>query len=344
MQHSDPILSNWWELLAPEIGSDDGLRSDESPEDCDRLAEAGTQPLLAALPSRGVLSLEGADATRFLQGQFSCDVSTVAVGESLPSACCTPKGRAVANPRLWRIDEQRWLLVLPREAIAALSEFLSRYLVFSRAELRDLSDELLACASFGAVDCTGLDALADVPDNSWGGAAEHGWWRRVAPQWRELWLPAERAAEQWSQLVANGAQPVGEAVWQLKLIRRGDGELRQRTSGVFLPQMLNLDARGGIDYDKGCYTGQEVVARTHFRGQLKRRMYRAELEASALPTPGTALHDPNGLSCGQVLCAAPVATGKWELLAVLRCEARATAQLDGAALRLLPLPYPLDED
>ena len=345
MESPNQVQPGWDGLLAPSaaLGHSDGLRFGESPEDCAALADSGGKPLLAPLPDRGALLLEGPDATRFLQGQFSCDALGLAVGGHRLGACCTPKGRVVANPVLWRIGEQRWLLALPRSAIAPLREFLARYLVFSRAELRDVSDELLACGEFGAVDCAGAAALADAPDSEWGGELELGLWRQVAPQWRELWLPAARAASLWTQLLASGARPVGEAIWRLKLIRQGCGEVSGQTSGAFLPQMLNLDALGGIDYNKGCYTGQEVVARAHFRGQLKRRLYRAEATTQTAPEPGTTLLGPDGVACGDVVCAAPVARGRWELLAVLRRDKAHAAQLGGNALRLLPLPYPLAE-
>ncbi len=345
MDSPDSPPTSWHQLLAPAaIPSPDGnINFGERPEDCAILADSGSKPLLAPLPSRGGLLLEGPDASRFLQGQFSCDVLKLAVGDCRPSACCSPKGRVVANPLLWRIGEQSWLLVAPRSVITALRKFLERYLVFSRAELRDISDEWLSCASFGAVDFAGSAVQADAPDSEWGGTLESGLWRRIAAQWCEMWLPATQAASIWQQLLSHETQPVGEAIWQLRQIRCGYGEVSQQTSGLFLPQMLNLDALGGIDYDKGCYTGQEVVARAHFLGQIKRRLYRVAVSALSSPEPGATLLGANGDSCGTVLCSAPIAASRWELLAVLRCDSADTAQFDGQTLQLLPLPYPLDE-
>ena len=121
------------------------------------------------------------------------------------------------------------------------------------------------------------------------------------------------------------------------------------TRELFIPQMLNLQAVGGVSFKKGCYTGQEIVARMQYLGKLKRRLYRLQLDASELPEPGTPLFAPtHGSSIGEVVLAAHAEQGI-ELLAVLQAEAAEGADLhlgapEGPALHLLDLPYQLDRD
>jgi folate-binding protein YgfZ len=137
--------------------------------------------------------------------------------------------------------------------------------------------------------------------------------------------------------------------WLLGQIRAGIGQVMPSTRELFIPQMLNLQAVGGVSFKKGCYTGQEIVARMQYLGKLKRRLYRVKLDAAELPEPGTQLFSPNhGSSIGEVVLAAH-AGQHIELLAVLQAEAAEAGDihvgaLDGPALHLLDLPYQLDRD
>ncbi len=111
----------------------------------------------------------------------------------------------------------------------------------------------------------------------------------------------------------------------------------------YLPQMINWEALGGISFKKGCYTGQEVVARAHFRGQVKKRLFRAQLEGDSLPAPGASITDANDKPKGEVLAAELDAYGQAELLAVLSTkEDIGPLSVNGQAVKLLKLPYPIE--
>jgi folate-binding protein YgfZ len=132
-------------------------------------------------------------------------------------------------------------------------------------------------------------------------------------------------------------------------VRAGIGQVMPQTRELFIPQMLNLQAVGGVSFKKGCYTGQEIVARMQYLGKLKRRLYHLSLDAPQMPEPGTPLFSPShASSIGEVVLAAK-ADQTIELLAVLQAEAADSGDvhlgtLEGPGLHLLDLPYTLDRD
>lgn len=171
---------------------------------------------------------------------------------------------------------------------------------------------------------------------------------RVSPGRAELWVPAEQADAIRDQLTATLEQAdLNE--WLLGQIRAGIGQVMPQTRELFIPQMLNLQAVGGVSFKKGCYTGQEIVARMQYLGKLKRRLYRLSLDAPQMPEPGTPLFSPShNSSIGEVVIAAK-ADQSVELLAVLQAEAADSGDvrlgaLEGPGLQLLDLPYTLDRD
>lgn len=171
---------------------------------------------------------------------------------------------------------------------------------------------------------------------------------RVSPGRAELWARAEQADTLRTRLRTLLAESDLNQ-WLLGQIRAGIGQVMPATRELFIPQMLNLQAVGGVSFKKGCYTGQEIVARMQYLGKLKRRLYRLQLEADELPEPGTALFSPtHGSSIGEVVIAARTERNI-ELLAVLQAEAAEDGNLhlgalEGPALHLLDLPYELDRD
>ena len=171
---------------------------------------------------------------------------------------------------------------------------------------------------------------------------------RVSPDRAELWAQADQADAIKANLSA--ALPETELnQWLLGQIRAGIGQVMPSTRELFIPQMLNLQAVGGVSFKKGCYTGQEIVARMQYLGKLKRRLYRLSLNATEMPAPGTPLFSPSHNSAiGEVVIAAK-ADQSVELLAVLQAEAADSGDvhlgnLEGPGLQLLDLPYTLDRD
>ncbi|TFH86164.1 folate-binding protein [Billgrantia azerbaijanica] len=334
-------MSDWIDALAGRRTGDDRVEFDRP--DATRHALDGT--VVAPLAHLGVLDVHGADAERFLQGQTSAQVNLVD-GHFAPLTCfCTPKGRMLANAQLLRVAEGHYRLLLHRGLVGPLAEHLKKFAAFYKAELTPRDD----LALIGLVGVEAL-ALAEVrfdviPPAVWrqAGNDDTQLLTHPGPRARVLaCLPADRAAEAIERLTPQ-ATLVGNAVWCLHDIQAGLYWLTPHHRDTLLPQMINWEALGGISFKKGCYTGQEVVARAHFRGQVKKRLFRAQLEGDNLPALGAAVTDTNDKSQGEVLAAELDAYGQAEILAVLSTkEEIGPLSVDGQALKLMKLPYPIE--
>ncbi|KJH77678.1 MULTISPECIES: CAF17-like 4Fe-4S cluster assembly/insertion protein YgfZ [unclassified Pseudomonas] len=299
------------------------------------------------LSHEGVLAVRGADASKFLQGQLTCNLNYLSDTQASLGARCTQKGRMQSSFRIL-LEGDGVLMAMASELLEPQLADLKKYAVFSKSKL---TDESAAWVRFGlehgdaALNAQGLD-LPAVTDS----VARHGGLVaiRVSPDRAELWVAANQAAAVKQQLAAVLAE--GELnQWLLGQIRAGIGQVMAGTRELFIPQMLNLQAIGGVSFKKGCYTGQEIVARMQYLGKLKRRLYRLQLTGDALPEPGAPLFSPSHASAiGEVVIAAQ-AGQDIELLAVLQAEAAEggdvhLGSLEGPALTLLDLPYELDRD
>ncbi|MFP0195994.1 MULTISPECIES: CAF17-like 4Fe-4S cluster assembly/insertion protein YgfZ [Pseudomonas] len=299
------------------------------------------------LSHEGVLAVRGADAGKFLQGQLTCNINYLSETQASLGARCTQKGRMQSSFRIV-LEGDGVLLAMAVELLEPQLADLKKYAVFSKSKL---TDESASWVRFGldhgdtALSNLGLELPAEADS-----VARHEGLIaiRVSPDRAELWVPADQAEPVKGKLSAQLSE--GELnQWLLGQIRAGIGQVMPSTRELFIPQMLNLQAVGGVSFKKGCYTGQEIVARMQYLGKLKRRLYRVQLDASELPEPGTPLFAPShGSSIGEVVLAAH-SEKNIELLAVLQAEAAEAGDLhlgsaEGPALHLLDLPYELDRD
>ncbi len=299
------------------------------------------------LDHEGLLAVRGADAAKFLQGQVTCNLNYLNASQSSLGARCTPKGRMLSSFRIVP-QEDGYLLAMARELIEPQQADLQKYAVFSKSKL---SDESSAWVRFGLA---GGDAvlselglqLSDASDS----LASTGTLLavRLSDGRAELWAPAADAERLHSRLAAQLPQaPLND--WLLAQVRAGVGQVFGATRELFIPQMINLQALGGVSFKKGCYTGQEIIARMQYLGKLKRRLQRLRLVAAELPAVGVELFSPvHGSSVGEVVLAAQTGDAV-ELLAVLQEDAQHDGRIhlgssDGPTLTLLDLPYQLDAD
>jgi folate-binding protein YgfZ len=297
------------------------------------------------LSHEGILAVRGVDASKFLQGQLTCNLNYLSEDKSSLGARCTQKGRMQSSFRIL-LEGTDCLLAMARELIEPQLLDLRKYAVFSKSRLSDESD---AWVRFGlqdgdaALSGLGLE-LAQETDSV--ARANELVAIRVSPGRAELWAPADQADALKSRLAGHLPEmPLND--WLLGQIRAGVGQVFETTREEFIPQMINLQAVGGVSFKKGCYTGQEIVARMQYLGKLKRRLYRLSGVGDELPAPGTPLFSPvNASSAGNVVVAAQAGQGI-ELLAVLQADAAEGGQIhlgtqDGPALQLCELPYTLD--
>ena len=303
-------------------------------------AQAGT--VLCGLTHLGLIGLSGEDTQTFLQGQTTNDVRLPAE-RAQHNSLCTPKGRMLANFLLWR-GADGYLLQLPAVLQAAIQKRLTMYVLRSKVKVRDAAAETvrLGLAGSGA-EALLQQAVGAAPQEPLG-VANHpaATLIRLGPARFELVVPAEQAAALWNTL-RQGATPAGSAVWEWLDIRAGIPQILPPTQEQFTPQMASFEALGGVSFTKGCYTGQEVVARTQYLGKVKRRLYLAHVAADTAPQPGDEVHGAEE-SSGLVVNARPAPEGGFDLLAVIPSHAVEAGAVhlktaDGPTLAFQPLPY-----
>ena len=287
-----------------------------------------------------LLSIEGPDSSKFLQGQTTCDVQQVTTSSARYGGYCTPKGRVLATFLAASPAENHLLLRLRADLAEGICQRLAKYIVFSKAEIRDASEDwqLYGLAgeqagqwlteNFGA--SPGEGGEVHMHDGALIIASETG-----LPMW-ELWLPKSQSLPDCSLDQAATAQ------WQAAQIFAGRAEVSSATSEAFIPQVLNMDITGAVNFKKGCYTGQEVIARLHYRGKSKRRSFAFALETSDTFSEGSEVYaEGNAQAIGDVVLSSPGLA----LISMTVATADATTlNIDGNVVGVgrLPLPYAVD--
>ncbi|MDA8093742.1 MAG: folate-binding protein YgfZ [Betaproteobacteria bacterium] len=314
-------------------------------------ALAGNAMVLADLSGLGLIRFTGPDSQSFLQGQLTNDVREASPRRSQYSAYCTPKGRALASLLLWGTPDG-YLMQLPSAIREAVQSRLSRFVLRAKVTLSDASDTLVRLGLAGAhAPETLLEAFGEIPrhPHDMVSTDAHTILCLEADRF-ELVLAPERAPAVWQKLCTRAA-PVGMPCWEWLDIRAGVPAITPPTQEAFVPQMLNFDRLGGVSFQKGCYPGQEIVARTKYLGKLKRRMYRAHVPSETAVLPGDELYaeDVEDQASGTIVNAAPAPAGGYDVLAVAQIESAQTRPLhwktrQGPVLEVLPLPYPAEGD
>ncbi|WPB59241.1 folate-binding protein [Xylophilus sp. GOD-11R] len=290
----------------------------------------------------GVIRVAGDDAVSFLQGQLTNDFALLKPDTARLAAFLTAKGRMQASfVGLIRVPGEV-LLVCSRDILEPVRKRLSMFVLRAKAKLTDASDEI---ALYGlAGDTVAQLAGRELP--AWArqdvGEAQIVGLPPAAGQARALWLAPAGSA-------APSGQPLDESLWRWGETASGVATLTSPVVEAFVPQMLNYESVGGINFKKGCYPGQEVVARSQFRGTLKRRAYLAQSDAS-VASGAEVFHQADASQpCGTVVQAASAPDGGWLAIVSMQTSAADGGRLtvgaaDGPALSLRALPYPLLED
>ncbi len=260
------------------------------------------------LASLGILRVTGPEVESFLTAQFTNDVGALPESRSQLSAWCNAQGRVLVVFRLLR-HEGSYVLVLPREMIGSTLKRLKKYVLRAKVTLEEASEELRLLAAFGPQTLAGVAAhLPPIPEQENTVAYRAGVSVIRVPGALPRWLIIG-AKESLAALGAKEpAADVSDTAWRFGTSTLECPRWSRRPRGAFLPQMLNLDALGGVSFTKGCYPGQEVIARLQYRGQLKRRMYLALLEDAAVPRAGNRVYSRAYLGsqpAGQIVAAAP---------------------------------------
>jgi tRNA-modifying protein YgfZ len=315
------------------------------PQDELAMLDAGT--IIADLSHFGLIRFSGEDAQKFLHGQLSNSVEKLDSAHAQFSSYNTPKGRMLATMQLWR-DGADYLLMLPAVLREPIQKRLAMYVLRSKVKTTDASEAFALIGVSGPKAATLIAEIAGPLNQDAMGltVAEYLSVIRLGEH-RFVLAVNTHAVEIWDKLKLH-ATPVGEPVWRLLDIRAGIPWITPATQEQFVAQMANLDLIGGVDFKKGCYPGQEIVARTHYLGKLKRRMYLVHGDSVPAVQAGDELYsaDFEGQASGMVVNSAPSPTGGYDALAVMQIDSAAAQtmhvkSLDGPPLKILPLPYNL---
>jgi len=313
------------------------------------LQAAADGSVVVPLLHLGVLTFAGADAVAFLHSQLSCDVKGLAAGGSTWGSYCTPKGRMLAT--FFLLKEPGAIALLPASDVCdSLRKRLAMFILRSKVTVSDATSEL---ALLGVSGPGGSDALLEALGMAPPATAHRGVWStqgiaavRLPGRERYLVLAPPAETDRVWGLLAQRLRPAGAAAWQWLDIVHGVPLVTALTQEAFVPQMVNLELVGGVSFDKGCYPGQEIVARTQHLGQVKRRMHLAHVDTGIPPSPAAPLyHESDALqTAGMVVNASPAPGGGVDLLAVVQTSALAGGAVrlgtpDGPVLAFRPLPY-----
>ncbi len=332
----------------------------------DEFDAALSRGAFAVLDQFGVIDAVGDDAATFLHGQLTNDIEHLDAASARLAGYCSPKGRLLASMLVWRATDAVRLLV-SKELTPAVQKRLSMFVLRAKAKLADVTDTVAVVGFVGDVRAPLsrlFDALPDGVHVHVAGPA--GSLMRVpdsAARPRYLWVGPKAAVQERFAALETELARVSPAVWDWLDIHAGEPRITQGVLEQFVPQMVNFDVIGGVNFRKGCYPGQEIVARSQYRGTIKRRMALAHVAAAASVSPearaqidvavraGAELFhsDDPSQPCGMVVNAAAAPNGGFDLLAEIKLAALESGTVhlgaaDGQALSFQPLPYALPSE
>lgn len=344
-----------WKAFLTDAGAEFGdtgtVTSFGNPEREREVALSGN--VFADLSHYSLVAVYGDDAQEFLQGQFSNDLRKIDTGHSLLNAYCSPKGRMLANFRVFRHGDSFYLR-MPSALVEATVKRLRMFVLRSKVTFEDTVDTFIPLGVSGpdaetelaaASGLTPPTAVNEVVQN------DHTVIIRVPgihPRF-EIYAGFDAASRLWNALNVRCA-PVGQPSWNLLEIHAGLPTIYPETTEAFVPQMANMQLVDGVSFKKGCYPGQEVVARMQYLGKLKRRMYLARVDSSERPPIGQDLYDAGGddQGVGKVVDAEAHPDGGFSLLAVIQIASAEGGDVrlgskEGPALEYQALPYAFAE-
>ncbi len=336
------FLADYNVIFDPELGS----RFSEPEAE---IKAASTTDVLADLSHLGLLIAEGEDAGTFLSSQLTNDLNQVDDGHSQISAYCTPKGRMLALFRILQ-SGQGYMLQAPTDVLEAALPRLRMYIMRSKVTLETATDLTSFGISGPRAESTLEGLLGKYPANV-NDCIQSGQINAVrltGPHPRFLLIGEVDSMKQIWQQLADDFTLVGTAAWSWLDIMGGQPTVVMQNTEAFVPQMANLDVVDGVNFKKGCYPGQEIVARMQYLGKLKQRMFRTHVNTGKKPTAGDHLFAPSfrDQSAGTIVDAQPSPNGGFDMLAVIQIRAVDEGELhlgstDGPDVAIANLPYEL---
>ncbi len=342
-------MTAWTEHLA-RLGATLGEHAVTFAEPATEARVASTATIAVPLLHLGLIRAAGPDSAAFLHNLVSNEVNKLEPDAAAWNSFNSPKGRMIASFLMWP-EAEGHVLALSADILPAFLKKLSMYVLRSKVKLSNAGTELALVGLAGPAAATILQAAGiPLPTADMKQAVDEAGVRciRLGAQCFVVAAPAEGAGPLFDALLAAGAIKAGTAAWQLVMVRAGLPLVTAPTQEEFVAQMLNYELIGGVSFNKGCYPGQEIVARTQYLGKLKKRMYRVAIAAGIDAAPGMDLYAPDfgEQSAGKLVNVAPAPDGGLEALAVLQSSSAEAGEIHlgapaGPALQLLALPYAL---
>lgn len=281
----------------------------------DRLDSA---PYLTNLLHCGHIYVSGADSAKFLHSQLSAELLDLDENQWRAAAYCTPQGRVAALVMVAR-NGNVYTLELAAEMAESTADRLRRFVLRSEVQL-EVAQNVPVFGCWGENLAAVFDSAGlPLPEAPQGRARHDGLdiWALPGPAPRCLIQGPSEILAKVRERLALQCRPADLPMWRLQKIASAWPEIYPATRDQFLPQSLNLESLGALSFKKGCFPGQEIIARVHYRGRLKQQLYRASVQAPP-PAAGSEVLNSAGDKVGTVLYAAQADSGTSQLLAVLR--------------------------
>jgi len=338
-------MSSWFSFLASRGARLDASGVMDFGDAAAELAAARDHAVLVDLSHNALLSITGDDAAAFLHGQFTNDVQSLPQGAAQWSGWCSPKGRLLATFLLLRRAEG-FLLMLPAELAPAFAKRLGMFVLRSRVKIAEASDSSARLAFAGKT--AGVIVAREfgfTPDAMRSVEKDGTVCVALDAERFVILVPTGEAPALWEKLAQN-ATPAGPDAWTWSLVKAAIPVVTLATQEAFVPQMANFDLVGGVSFRKGCYPGQEIVARTQYRGSLKKRMALVHLAGEARPAAGESAYSAGfgEQAAGTIVNVAPAPGGGFDALVVAQLESLGAGDLrwrspDGPRLEVRARPY-----
>jgi len=311
------------------------------------LAAAESHTVLADLSQFGLIGLAGEEAQTFLHGQITNDLRGLTDKAAVFAGYLSAKGRMLANFLVMKRAEDV-LVMLPAALREPIQKRLSMFILRSKVKARDAGPEWVRLGVNGPDAVSLLHEVLGyaLPDSLMGMThGEQSFVLRLGDQRFDVFLQPEVAQAVWQKLSAC-CKPVGAGAWDWLMVRAGVPMVLPQTQDHFVPQMANMELLGGVSFNKGCYPGQEIVARSQYLGKVKRRLFLAHVDAVAVAGDELFSSELPDQAAGHIANAAVAPGGGCDVLAVVHssCVEAGDVRLkarDGAPLAFLPLPYPV---
>jgi tRNA-modifying protein YgfZ len=348
------LMSTWLQFLTQNGAL---IHTDGTPE-IDGFATLdpssdNTTSFVAPLTEFGLIAVSGDEAAAFLHNQLTNDVEHLGGEQARLAGYCSPKGRLLASFLMWKSPDAIMLL-LPHEIQPAIQKRLQMFVLRAKAKLNDVTEQHVTLGLAGhaasAALATWFPAMPASPYAKT--ASESGTLLRVADALggpRYLWITDVETAQKVWPILTQTLPPAGASAWRRTEIHAGIPQITKPTQEQFVPQMVNFDLVGGVNFKKGCYPGQEIVARTHYLGKVKRRMMLASIDTKEAKAGMEVFSstEPNQPS-GMIVNAAPNKHGGMDCLVEIKTAvvSEGTVHLgapDGPLLRFGALPYTLPD-